>query len=92
MTLRLKYFSTQTLCIKFKKGGILMQLITEIDGLKFKKSSFSGKNHNCVGVSITEENVFVTNTKTKKEIVSFTHDEWEAFVNGVKNNEFEIGE
>ena len=67
-----------------------MQLITEVNGQKFKKSSFSGSSHNCVGVAITEKNVSVINTKTKKEIVIFTRDEWKAFVKGVKNNEFEI--
>ena len=68
----------------------MKQLITEVNGQKFRKSSFSGPGHNCVGVSITEKNVSVVNTKTKREIVTFTHDEWKAFVDGVKNNEFEI--
>ena len=67
-----------------------MQLITEVNGQKFKKSSFSGSSHSCVFVFITDKNVSVINTKTKKEIVTFTHDEWKAFIDGVKNNEFEI--
>jgi len=73
-----------------KGEKLIMSLITEINGQKFKKSTFSGTSHNCVGVSITENNVFVVNTKTKKEIVSFTHSEWDAFIKGVKNDEFKI--
>jgi len=68
----------------------IMELITEINGQKFRKSTFSGKQHNCVGVSMNEDSVLVVNTKTKKEIVSFTHDEWKAFIAGVKNDEFEL--
>jgi hypothetical protein len=67
-----------------------MNLITEVNGKKFRKSTFSGSGHSCVGVSIEKDKIFVINTITKKEIVEFTHDEWEAFVMGVKNNEFDI--
>ena len=58
----------------------------------FKKSSFSddyGKH--CVGVCINESGVYVVNTnESDGPILTFTYDEWHAFVRGVKNNEFDI--
>lgn len=56
---------------------------------EFKKSSFSGEDHNCVGVSFGNNNVAIINTNTKKEMIIFTYKEWEAFILGVKNNEFD---
>ena len=60
------------------------------NGLEFHKSSFSGSGHSCVGVSIQNDGVAVINTNTKKEMVTFTHGEWKAFIQGVKNSEFEL--
>jgi len=66
-------------------------LVYNRDGLKFIKSSFSPMSKFCVGVSIGNESVKVTNTKDPNApIVEFTQDEWNAFVMGVKNNEFDI--
>jgi len=59
-------------------------------GREFYKSSFSGSGHSCVGVSIKNDSVAVMNTNTKKEMVTFTHEEWQAFIQGVKSNEFEL--
>lgn len=59
-------------------------------GREFVKSSFSGANHSCVGVSISEKDVAVINTNTQDVLVNFTFEEWRAFIEGVKNNEFEI--
>lgn len=56
----------------------------------FKKSSYSGTRR-CVGVAITDETVFITNTKQPNLVIPFTRDEWKAFIDGVKNNEFDIG-
>ncbi len=61
----------------------------EIKGIKFAKSSFT-RRRRCVGVSIQKDKVLVTNTTKKQAIVEFTHDEWRAFVKGVKNHEFDI--
>lgn len=61
---------------------------------KFVKSSFSipAPHQRCVDVSIGEDNVLVTNLSVKDSpIVSFSHDEWDAFIKGVRNGEFEIG-
>jgi hypothetical protein len=57
---------------------------------EFNKSSFSGSGHSCVGVSIQNDNIAVMNTITQKEMVTFTHEEWQAFIQGVKNNEFDL--
>lgn len=65
-----------------------MNEIVEIDGHKFKKSTFT--RGRCVGVSIEKEKVLITNTSRKQSIVEFTVDEWDAFIKGVKNNEFDI--
>lgn len=59
----------------------------------FKTSSFSVRNpviRFCVGVKQTDDGVLVRSTKDpQKKTLSFTKDEWEAFVAGVKNGEFD---
>ena len=57
----------------------------------FKKSSWSKNNpKTCVAVAITPNGVAVRNSNDPaKKTVFFTMDEWSAFVNGVKNNEFD---
>ena len=64
----------------------------EIKGICFKKSSFSPRNvfRLCVGVAITNEKVYVTNTSSNQPIIEFSHDEWDAFIKGVKAGEFEV--
>lgn len=57
--------------------------------INFKKSSFSGRGGRCVDVAITKEVIYVRNSKKHNPVVEFTHDEWKAFLLGVKNNEFE---
>ncbi len=79
----------QYVIISNHKKGAIMNLKTRINEITFVKSSFSGTRR-CVGVAIEKEKVVVTNTKTKHSIVEFTFDEWEAFLKGVKNDEFEI--
>ena len=61
-----------------------------IDGREFTKSSFSGVQHSCVGVSIGKNDVLVTNTNTRSQILRFTPTEWDAFLKGVKNDEFDL--
>lgn len=56
----------------------------------FNKSSWSKNNpKTCVLVAIKPEGVAVRDSKDgTKQTLFFTHDEWSAFVNGVKNDEF----
>lgn len=58
----------------------------------FKKADGSwGFVQNCVSVARVTEGVAVRDTKDpSKTTLFFTHDEWRAFVVGVKNNEFEV--
>jgi len=45
----------------------------------------------CVGVAFLSDSVIVKNTSDEKQsLVTFTHEEWEAFIGGVKNKEFDI--
>ena len=64
-----------------------------LDGIKYKKSSFSMSGKYCVGVNISDTKVCIINTKIQNStVVEFTHEEWQAFLLGVKNNEFEINQ
>jgi hypothetical protein len=45
----------------------------------------------CVAVAINKDAVAVRDTKDPtKTTLNFTHEEWEAFIAGVKNGEFEL--
>lgn len=71
----------------------IMKNQVAINGRVFTKSSFSTvlPRAKCVGVSISSEDVLVTNLNQKDSpIIRFTRDEWVAFVMGVKNGEFDL--
>jgi len=60
----------------------------------FKKSSFSqhgwGKVY-CVEVKRTQASIEVRDSKHPDQVtLGFTHEEWDAFLKGVKNREFDI--
>lgn len=56
----------------------------------YKKSTFSG-NCGCVEVGVTEDTVYVRDSKdTSKPPHVFTRREWQAFLDGVRNNEFDL--
>lgn len=65
---------------------------TDEDG--FRKSSWSITNpasRFCVSVKRTDTQVMVRDTKDPaKTTLAFTHDEWGAFIKGVKNGEFDL--
>jgi hypothetical protein len=64
----------------------------------FKTSSFSSgpggmrpSPGRCVAVAIKGEAIAVRDTKdATKMTLNFTREEWEAFVSGVKNGEFDV--
>ena len=66
---------------------------TDEDG--FRKSSWSSRNPNllCVAVKIASDgSVLVRDTKDQtKATLTFTYDEWRAFIQGVKVGEFDLG-
>ena len=57
---------------------------------QFKKSTWSQNNpKTCVMVAVTEEGVALRDSKDlTKQTLYFNHDEWTAFVKGVKTDEF----
>jgi hypothetical protein len=62
----------------------------EIAALDFRKSRFSGPNDNCVEVADLPGGRAVRNSKRPEAAtVTFTTDEWTAFVKGVKAGEFD---
>jgi hypothetical protein len=58
----------------------------------FRKSDWSNKLclGGCVAVAQTQDGVAVRDTKDEgKKTLYFTHGEWDAFVRGVKDGEFD---
>jgi Domain of unknown function (DUF397) len=54
------------------------------------KSSTSEES-NCVEVAITHSSVLIRNSRDRSgNVLSFTHGEWDAFLAGVRNNEFSL--
>jgi len=58
--------------------------------IEYHKSTFLCGRGRCVEVAIADNEVKVRNSTKPESIVTFTHNEWKAFLLGVKNNEFEI--
>jgi hypothetical protein len=60
----------------------------------FRKSSWSVQNpasRFCVAVKKTDTQVCVRDTKDPaKTTLSFSHGEWDAFIRGAKNGEFDV--
>ncbi len=57
---------------------------------EFKKSSYCDKGKCCVEVAIEENMVFIKNSKNPNRIIQYSSQEWKDFIEGVKNNEFNI--
>jgi len=58
------------------------------DPAPFRRSSVC-ESTNCVEVFLSEEVVLVRNSTKPGHKVEFTKEEWDVFVKGVKNNEFD---
>lgn len=68
-------------------------MVKQLDGAQWRKSSYSGTNGgNCVGVSSNLPGIVaVRDTKDREgPALGFTADAWSAFVQGVKNGEFDL--
>jgi hypothetical protein len=62
----------------------------DLTGAKWFKSSRSSGNGACVEVAIVDDGVAVRDTKDRATgMLQFTHEEWRAFVGGVKAGEFD---
>ena len=60
-------------------------------GYDFKTSSFCGEcSCGCVEIKQNEDRVFVRSTFKKDTVAEFTFDEWEVFLQGAKNGDFDI--
>ena len=59
----------------------------------WRKSSRSGSNGQCVEVMDTGADVMVRDSKNPTgPALTFTRDEWRAFLGGVQDNEFNIND
>jgi Domain of unknown function (DUF397) len=57
------------------------------------KSSLSFANGNCVEVQfLTDGGVQVRNSRKREDVLTFTAEEWDAFVGGAQNGEFDLDE
>ncbi|MGR6922612.1 DUF397 domain-containing protein [[Actinomadura] parvosata] len=58
--------------------------------MNFRKSTFSYGNSNCVEVAASADGVAVRDSKHQDgPVLRFTGPEWEAFLAGVRNGEFD---
>jgi hypothetical protein len=60
----------------------------EVNGVVYQKSSRSNSSQFCVGVAYKNNDVLVINTNTQDLVLRFTREEWRAFIEGVKADEF----
>jgi len=61
----------------------------------YRKSTFSPCDRGggrCVEVAIEKNKIFVRNSRNKSIVTEFTHEEWDAFIRGVKQHEFDISQ
>ena len=60
--------------------------------IAFKKSSFSAQNGGCVEAALSPSGgVFVRDTKDRNKTAhEYTAIEWDAFIKGAKNGEFDL--
>ncbi len=57
---------------------------------QFKASGWCGNRPKCVSVAITAAGVAVRDTKDpEKQTLFFTTDEWDAFIKGAKDGQFD---
>ena len=64
--------------------------MAEQDGLAWRKSSYSSDG-TCVETAITSSHVLVRDSKDPNgQVLSFNFVEWKAFLQGVKEGEFEL--
>jgi hypothetical protein len=56
----------------------------------WRKSSYSG-NGNCVEVAFVDHHVAVRDSKNRNgPVIMFTPDEWDAFLRGARDGEFDL--
>jgi hypothetical protein len=61
------------------------------DDLPWKVSTRTGGEGNCVEVAVTDETIYVRDTKDRSKAPhAYTRAEWDAFIGGVKDGEFDL--
>jgi Domain of unknown function (DUF397) len=62
----------------------------DLSTARWRKSSHSGTN-GCVEVAVVDDRVAVRDSKDRRgPVLEFTPDEWEAFVSGARDGEFDL--
>lgn len=74
---------------KLRAPEVPQHLSCQFQGRAVVKSSFCATNA-CVEVLFDPTYVYVFRHSAQDESMAFTHEEWAAFVKGVKNNEFDV--
>jgi Domain of unknown function (DUF397) len=65
-------------------------MMVDLSTARWRKSSFSGGN-GCVEVAVVGNRVAVRDTKDRRgPVLLFTADEWQAFLAGVQDGEFDL--
>jgi Domain of unknown function (DUF397) len=65
---------------------------TDLSGAAWRKSTRSNGQYACVEVAVTDPGVAVRDSKNRKGLVLvFFPQEWQAFTDGVRNGEFDLG-
>jgi len=59
--------------------------------VQWRKSQLSSTNGSCVEVGVTPEEILVRDSKDPSgPVLSYTRDEWLAFLDGAKKGEFDL--
>ena len=63
----------------------------DLSRARWRKSSYSSANGQCVEVAQQDQTVAVRDSKTPVDPkLIFTRDEWSAFIRGIKNGNFSV--
>jgi hypothetical protein len=91
-----QHFKSLEAALTNTKGGLGLQLVSsqamettmDVTALSFKRAG-ACSGGNCVEVAVLADHVLIRDSKNPDVApLSFTHDEWAAFVKGVENGEF----